>query len=113
MLNGVMDKLLPCPFCGEGARIEGRDYWVDCDIKSTRYFSVGCNTDGCFGEISGDQYYESTDEATKAWNTRVATWPLRQTGNPRQVGQYLVEHYTHFDSFTSKPIRKVLSWDGV
>jgi len=54
----MIDKLLPCPFCGGEAKIMG-----DQDVEN--YFTVGC--ENCSIELDEDG---NTEQAIKAWNTR-------------------------------------------
>ena len=63
--------LLPCPFCGKGARlrvklVDGRrkfgpkDYWVECEWRPTTI---------C-GAMAMTKYFYHADQAIAAWNTR-------------------------------------------
>lgn len=55
-----MDKLLPCPFCGESKYIS-----VKTTINNCHYFSCLCSS--C-GASSG--YENTVEQAISAWNTR-------------------------------------------
>ena len=52
MEQGLMHKLLPCPFCGGEARIKGK-----------KIYRVAC---GCTARTYG----KTKDEAVAAWNRR-------------------------------------------
>ena len=53
----MTDKLKPCPFCGNAAKVFGED---------SSSFMVFCVTDKC----NADQYSLTEAEAIAAWNTR-------------------------------------------
>jgi len=53
----MTDKLKPCPFCGNAAKVFGEDSFS---------FMVFCVTDKC----NADQYSLTEAEAIAAWNTR-------------------------------------------
>ena len=58
-----MDKLKPCPFCGEVA-CQIFDVW-------TETYKYGCLTSGCIGSVHNQSFSFKTDaQAIKAWNTR-------------------------------------------
>lgn len=59
--------LLPCPFCGGEAHVELHRFYEEKtkDFTSKTY---GVICDNC--HTSGRQFYESEEEAIKAWNTR-------------------------------------------
>ena len=54
-------KLLPCPFCGGEAELNGRngEYYVDCNLQ---YGNCAC--------IPTTWGFETEEEAIEAWNTR-------------------------------------------
>lgn len=56
-----MSKLLPCPFCGAGARLEnrGRGYAVMCDQRHT-----DCQMN------MRTHHHDVADDAVAAWNYR-------------------------------------------
>lgn len=65
--------LLSCPFCGGDAnyfedrgRMTGHPVW-----------SVGCNTEHCFGFVSITEFARKT-EAKQAWNKRADNKQLRR-----------------------------------
>lgn len=80
-----MDKLKPCPFCGENVDLgvsddEGnmRDEEYESDPWSELSFmliheyqdDIECPIATHYGEILGSRLYESREEAAKAWSTR-------------------------------------------
>ena len=67
-------QLKPCPFCGGEAKLSSwDDDWNSCRPTDT-YWQVGCDTDGCLGESSYDQYLSSEESAIQAWNNRISGW---------------------------------------
>ena len=62
----MMEKLKPCPFCGEKAELSSGRF----DGKDTSY--VTCRKCGSCGEFFiVNPKYASAEKAIKAWNTRV------------------------------------------
>ena len=62
-LQKAEETLKPCPFCGKPGRI----------VKGFVFpIAVGCDTPICHNYIGKDSRgYETEEEATEAWNTRV------------------------------------------
>jgi len=63
-----MDELMPCPFCGGEGVMEEVESRV---IHRPDYvlWSVGCNTEGCYGHMSFATF-NTQREAAQGWNTR-------------------------------------------
>jgi len=64
-----MNKLKPCPFCGNEAHIGGDEnpaygLYIACDVC---YCAVG---EGYDRDAMPDHCFTSEEEAIKAWNTR-------------------------------------------
>lgn len=63
----IDNKLKPCPFCGESPVINPHGFYN----KKTKEFTdktYGIVCDNC--HTSSWQFYNTKDEAIKAWNTR-------------------------------------------
>ena len=62
-----MEKLKPCPFCGEYGSVRlmtrhGKDGWRDRFYVLCEYDSGGCGASG--------GWYHTKEEAIEAWNRR-------------------------------------------
>ena len=58
-----MAKLKPCPFCGCDAEVTAHYF---CIGETT--FGIECSNQRC--RTSGNQFYETEEDAIKAWNRR-------------------------------------------
>lgn len=67
----MSDKIKRCPFCGGEAIIRGFEDWPDGQSCPDEWLAIGCETDGCFGEIDEDLFrFDTEDEAITKWNKR-------------------------------------------
>ncbi len=65
----MSDKLKPCPFCGDAAKIKMHKYlrrFASQDNPNEYYWRVECLSCG-----AGINAYFTEQEAIKAWNRRV------------------------------------------
>ena len=77
-----MDKLKPCPFCGEVPHIEKKPLWRTVNGIFHGYYGcfeydISCHKCGCKVPLGkNDTVYRSDDEAKKnaieAWNRRAS-----------------------------------------
>lgn len=64
-VSGLTDKLKPCPFCGEDAKV----YEIPSIFRNSPFFGILCGSDDCIAlTMSAD--YQTEQEAMKAWNKR-------------------------------------------
>ncbi|MEW6115643.1 MAG: Lar family restriction alleviation protein [Nitrospirota bacterium] len=70
-----MVKLLPCPFCGNEAKLYEDSEYASEDLRKYSVSCTGCSCSlGALGDDHDDNpeyLFSSKEEAIKAWNTRV------------------------------------------
>lgn len=68
----MMDKLLPCPFCGDEANLKKIREIVGHGMTTTLYFVEcrGCKSRGTSFDGWLDGHRNIEDKAINAWNTR-------------------------------------------
>ena len=57
-----MNKLLPCPFCG--------DTHIGVHITKGGNYVIGCNTVNCIALHCEGKLFRTEEEAIEAWNRR-------------------------------------------
>lgn len=67
-----MNKVKPCPFCGEPGVLLKRISFNDSYDNNVEY-DIGCLTKGCFLENGGD-YWLPEEKIIKLWNNRRETY---------------------------------------
>ena len=69
MTSDVSEVLLPCPFCGSGARFVKHSAGVRGTMAFDSWDAVACA--GCGATVGAcDRRFRNKDDARKAWNTR-------------------------------------------
>lgn len=58
------NKLMPCPFCGEG------NSQVSCYMDDYNFMVVGCGRCGCHSGRISNREIDATERVINLWNTR-------------------------------------------
>lgn len=67
----MSDELLPCPFCGGEAKVDGPENHVAPGIGIG--YSIFCDNDDCYlGCMDSPIFYHWRPDAVTAWNARAA-----------------------------------------
>lgn len=75
-----MNDLLPCPFCGNGARLIKREVGIRGRANFDWWHGIQCAK--CNASVGyDDNRYRDISDAKKAWNTRATptTTPLSES----------------------------------
>lgn len=92
-----MDKLKPCPFCGEQPKVY--------DPKGRRIaWHVFCDNCSCEGPVSfGDELVETRQQAIDTWNRRATEKPLPEIDGSAMAALVVAErHIVHMAAWISK-----------